>query len=1137
LKLWLSLFWLLFISQISDAYVENATPNKPGLIANGLTSAHFQKINFFNHQTKNHAHPTEKTSFEIKQWQGQLNFNLNASQGDFQLERVVVLLHLPKWSDQPIPLILSGGKIHWQRFPHQWQVTTSQLHIQLAHEQHLTNSVNKQLKYQADQLIRATLTGSLTLSPTGDLLSSQFSLRLPKTVELFHWRSFLPKKILMTLIPQLQTFQIAGFLRQGQIDFQHQGSTPPEFHITGQLNNVQLYWQQKSLLTAMVKNLAGYFKITSTQGVLALNQAEMTLSLPDFYSHAFELTRWQGRIDWQRQQQHWAISTQQLQFFEQATQLLIKGGLMIATPPRPEKFFWHRLTIVLQNGDLSQFYRWLPDKRWSKLTGWFETALSAGQLQQATVRLDGPLEALFEEGNLEISADLRHAQVNYAAGWPPIERARAQMLIKGRSLIVNGQRGELLKGQIQSMRLTIADILAPAPIIEFAGHLTGQASDGLRFIRESPLREQIDIAGFEVSGPFAVQVKLRIPLANNEESQVNGQITFKQAQISHHSLNLTITDVIGGLSFSDEQVVVKELLGKLDNQFVIISSLTLRNQHPKRTTLQVTGYSTAHFLFQQLVHFAPSLKPYAIPTYLSGKTQWLLTVNFPNEAIPDNRYLDIIFETDLHGMTVHLPAPLVKKRRERQLLTVKLKVFEEGFVETGPVENKLIQSPTNSNQSQQTEQIGVSQGEIYGRIFYGEGFNSTFKIKNQQFERGRVVLGNQPAMLPKQAMLHITGALAELSITDWLDALPSFSSDQKQDLSWPIIVDVQFEQLALWQQTFTAVALQARYFHRIWQAAITGKEIEGQIFFDQYQSPQRLELNFKQLKLTFPKSKIASQPTSAKTNLEPQKLPPIAFYCEVLQIDEMKWSRVTGESHPDRDGLIVKLTTQNQGLDLQARLQWRYVVQRHQTIIQIKADSKNIFLALQQLGYQQPPLVSKAGEISLHAYWPGTPDEFELKKMVAVLSLLIKDGQILEVEPGTLGRLFGLFDLYTLPKRLIFDFKDVFEKGFGFNTLAGVFFIQNGIAETEHLMIHGSAATVKISGQTDLEQKTFAQIATIYPHLSNPLPLAGVLTGGLGVGAAALIVQQVLRKLEKAIFFQYRITGRWEKPQVIRLPF
>lgn len=1144
MKLWLSLFWLLFISQLSHAQFENQTQFQKisDFTVNGFAITHFQKINFFNNKAKNDAHPSENPRFEIKEWVGQINFNFNAYQGDFQLERVVVLLHLPKWSDHPIPLIFSEGKVHWQRLQHQWQVTTSQLQIQLAHEQHLTNGAKKQIKYQADQFIHATFNGSLTLSSTGQLLSSQFSLALPKTVELFHWRSFLPEKLLMTLVPQLQTFQIAGFLHQGQVHFQHTRQTQ-QFKMSGKLDNVQLYWQQKSLLTATVKKLTGYFEITPTQGLLRLTQADMILSLPDFYSHSFDLTRWQGTVHWQYRQQQWEISTQKLQVFERAMKMMIKGGVIIATANTGiDNVFWNHLTISLQNGQLSRFYRWLPDKKWSTLTQWFQNGLSAGKLRHATVHLHGPLDALFEGKNLEITADLQHAQFNYAAGWPPIKRAHAQLVLKGPSLTINGKRGQLLASQIKPMVLTIKDILASVPVIEVVAHLTGDASDGLRFIRESPLREQIDIEDFEMNGPFAVQVKLTIPLAESVETQVEGQITFNQTKIYQKSLNVTLTDVIGVLFFSDEQVFTKELLGKLHNQFVLVSSFTLRNQHPKRTTLQISGYSDAEFLFQQLIHFAPSLKPYAIPTYLSGNTQWLLTVNFPNEKEPTNNYIDILFETDLRGMTVHLPAPLIKKRPERQLLTVKLRLFEEEFVEEEKTQNALTESPEKFDQSKPTNKSNKKEQpqKIYGRIYYGTRFNSVFKINNQQFERGTLVLGNQPAVLPEQAVLQITGALPELSITDWLDALwkrlSTLSSEPDQDLPWPILIDVQFDQLELWQQIFTSVAFQARYFHSIWQAAITGKEIEGQILFAQDQSPQRLNLSFKRLKLTLPKSETPSQPSSAKTTIEPGKLPPLYFYCEALQVDEMKWGRVTGESQPDRDGLRMKLTAQNQGLDLQAQLQWRYVVQHHQTIVQTQVRSQNTFLLLQQLGYQQPPLVGKNTEISFHAYWQGMPHEFELKKMVAVLSLFVTDGQILEVEPGTLGRLFGLFDIYTLPKRLGFDFKDVFDKGFGFNTIVGVFFIQNGLAQTEHLIIHGAAATVKISGQTHLIKKYFEQIATVYPHLSNPLPLAGVLAGGLGVGAAALIMQQILREVEKAIFYRYRITGAWEKPKVVPLP-
>ena len=58
----------------------------------------------------------------------------------------------------------------------------------------------------------------------------------------------------------------------------------------------------------------------------------------------------------------------------------------------------------------------------------------------------------------------------------------------------------------------------------------------------------------------------------------------------------------------------------------------------------------------------------------------------------------------------------------------------------------------------------------------------------------------------------------------------------------------------------------------------------------------------------------------------------------------------------------------------------------------------------------------------------------------------------------------------------------------------------------------------------------------MFPHLSNPIPVASALAGGFGVGVAALLVQQLLQaEFENMVNYQYHITGSWEKPKIVPL--
>ena len=175
------------------------------------------------------------------------------------------------------------------------------------------------------------------------------------------------------------------------------------------------------------------------------------------------------------------------------------------------------------------------------------------------------------------------------------------------------------------------------------------------------------------------------------------------------------------------------------------------------------------------------------------------------------------------------------------------------------------------------------------------------------------------------------------------------------------------------------------------------------------------------------------------------------------------------------------------------------------------------------------------GELSgtLHASWEGAPWEITPARVNGKLYLLIKNGQLLDVEPGA-GRVFGLLSLHTLQRRLSLDFSDLFKKGFAFDKIEGNFVLDNGDAYTNDLVINGPAARIEISGRIGLANNDYDELVTVIPSMTSSLPLAGAIAGGPAVGAALLVAERLLGdKLEQVSRFthtHYAVTGPWSDP-------
>jgi uncharacterized protein YhdP len=170
------------------------------------------------------------------------------------------------------------------------------------------------------------------------------------------------------------------------------------------------------------------------------------------------------------------------------------------------------------------------------------------------------------------------------------------------------------------------------------------------------------------------------------------------------------------------------------------------------------------------------------------------------------------------------------------------------------------------------------------------------------------------------------------------------------------------------------------------------------------------------------------------------------------------------------------------------------------------------------------------------ASWPGPPAAFALARLNGEMEFNVIQGTIINADAGA-GRMVGLMSIAALPRRLAFDFRDVFGTGFSFDEAGGTVLLENGVAHTNDLVLKSTAATMEIKGSSHLEDQTFDYILSIKPGVGQTLPVLGAIAGGPGGAAAGLALQGLLQKsLGEAAEARYSITGPWKDPLVVRIP-
>ncbi|MDM8564905.1 AsmA-like C-terminal region-containing protein [Candidatus Halobeggiatoa sp. HSG11] len=888
------------------------------------------------------------------------------------------------------------------------------------------------------------------------------------------------------IVQQLTDAKLTGYLNKAQIFLQSIG-TELKFKVKAFVEQMAIKnYQFADSRKITVQDLTGQLEIDSDKSSFAIKQGKIKLDLRDLYSKPLKFKDLQGKLTWRGEN----LTIKQLQAFEDKTKIQINGKLKI---PQNGKIPYAELVVNMANGKLSKISSYLPNKKIPEVVRWLKNSQLKGDLNKTKAIVRGPIDDLMEK--LEFKTDFKNASVKYADDWPMLTHAKGKIIIKDQNLVITANKGKSLKMKLHKpLKVKINDVFNAAAV-DVTVNVKDKISDGLHFVENTPLlRDIIKLEQLDLQGQLGLNLNLSIPLSE-EDIVINTQLTFSDTTIRDKLFDVVVTDVNGVLKFEKQQIFTENVRGKLRGTPVKLSLSTQTNQTPQRTVLKLNTIADPEFIFYYLQHFVPATPQ--LPPFLAGKTPLAVKIDFPNSS---DDYIDIDIQTAFNGMAVNLPAPIGKKADKSKQLAVKLHID--------------------------------SYDEIVIRSSYGKVFNNVFTLKQSQLERGYLSFGNKLAELPKEKILKVQGSLSDLSVTDWLESFKLDSSDSETDYPLPVVlVDLDLDKFEVAGQQLSDVKLQAKYkTFSAWQAAIKSDKIEGQVTFQQ----NKVDSDFKKLILSVPKTDDDNKSKSSPPN--PHKLPILSFNCDLLKIADANLGRVKLQTKPSDDGIKLNLSTKSTHMDLRAEGQWRYVVGQHQTRLKATLDSDDIGFMMQQFGYSEPPIVGGASKISLNSYWFDAPYAVNSANLVGTLNIITMAGNIVAIEPPGVGRVFGLFDVYSLPRRLDFDFRDVFDKGFGFDTIAGNFFIKKGIARTDQFIIQGPSARIKIDGSTYLVDKTYDQIVTVYPHFSTPIAVAGALALGLSGGAVGLIVQQALQKeLEPVINFQYHITGSWDEPEILSI--
>ena len=101
-----------------------------------------------------------------------------------------------------------------------------------------------------------------------------------------------------------------------------------------------------------------------------------------------------------------------------------------------------------------------------------------------------------------------------------------------------------------------------------------------------------------------------------------------------------------------------------------------------------------------------------------------------------------------------------------------------------------------------------------------------------------------------------------------------------------------------------------------------------------------------------------------------------------------------------------------------------------------------------------------SAEVKFDISWPNAPMDFGFEALNGDVEWSLSDGYLTELSDQG-SRIFTLFSLNSLVRKLSLDFRDVFAKGFFYDDMGGTLKVVNGKAYTDDTEIDGGAGELK----------------------------------------------------------------------------
>jgi uncharacterized protein (TIGR02099 family) len=922
--------------------------------------------------------------------------------------------------------------------------------------------------------------------------SARFSyLKLGDLVPLLTGSSFIPDG----LKTSLDNLHLQGNLHDGKIIYNTDKNAAQRFMYDISFDN--LATRRKRDLPVL-QNLSGRTYGNTVNGMVVFSGDSMAISAPTMKINNIHFSEVDGKLSWDRGPGTLRLYTPLLTFSNQDMTLRLGGTALINKGASPFVDAMAEAT----HADLEKLVSYIPYTTRFRMREWMEKAVLGGDLDSATALIRGHLSDFpfaHAEGQFKLLAGISNGALEYSPHWPVVDNIDAVVKVGNAGLSTTLNRGQVYDASFRKGTVTIPDLFNKEKHIHVEGKLYGRVHDLDLFVEDSPLSRDVTLNALHkalTEGEYSLDLKLDIPFKiPGMKPSFSGDFILNKVNLISPVTHIALNDINGNVSFTNSSISGSGLSARFNGVPVKVNVTGARaaQQASSTTTITLHGSADKTFIADQIVHYLPAfpVERQKILNLLSGNTAWDARLIYVRPVGATSLQRSMTITSNLQGMALTLPPPLKKSADEKAALEISRRL--EAGAET------VVKLDYG--------------GEVSGRFVF------------------------TPAGDTSHGSMLISGKVNEFPMMDWWNFLNTVTKEQgEKKPSHDIKADMSIGSLSMLGQQFKNIRLSASKGKDNWRITVGGEDVSGDMLLPETRGEENL--------VTINLDRLVLQKTAKEggTHLDPSTFPAIHANIGRFEYDGKDLGSLALESSPTTNGVVIdSLSFKKPNMTIQGEGVWTSKDGRDKSSFTIDAHAKKIEDLLKTFGYDVTAIKNGETNLLINADWYGSPMEFSLEKLNGHISMHLGEGQLLNVEPGSAGRLFGLLSIQALPRRLTLDFRDLFGKGLAFDKIEGNFDVNNGNAYTNDLFMKGASADVAISGRTGLSTKDYDQIVTVTPQISGSLPVAGALFGpvGIGVGTAFYLAGEMFHSLRENIDsllrYQYTITGSWNNPVIQKI--